>query len=109
MAVLGEYPGASADEVSNKTQIEKSLISRAVKKLLDRHLIHRKVDDTDRRRHSLTLTDTGEDVYGQIVPVSYDYEDRLLECLDATEVAALSELISKLYSHAASIDKDVSD
>ena len=32
MAVLGEYPGTSADEVSSKTQIEKSILSRALNK-----------------------------------------------------------------------------
>ena len=72
MAVLGEYPGASADEVSFKTQIEKSIISRALKKLLSRHLVHREVDEQDRRRQNLSLTETGADVYRQIVPVSYD-------------------------------------
>lgn len=41
MAVLGEYPGISADEVSNKTQIEKSILSRAISKLLNRNLRNR--------------------------------------------------------------------
>lgn len=100
MAVLGEYPNASADEVSSKTQIEKSLISRAVQKLLTRHLIQREVDATDRRRQNLQLTKTGADVYGQIVPVSYDYEDNLLRCLNESEVEQLNSLISKLYTHA---------
>ena len=39
MAVLGEYPGISADEVSLKTQIEKSILSRAISKLLQRKLV----------------------------------------------------------------------
>ena len=34
MAVLGEYPGASADEVSHKIQAEKSIVSRALQRLL---------------------------------------------------------------------------
>ena len=41
MAVLGEYPGISADEVSLKTQIEKSILSRAINKLLSRHFVAR--------------------------------------------------------------------
>ncbi len=103
MAVLGEYPGASADEVSTKTQIEKSIISRAVQKLLTRNLINRVVDTVDRRRQNLQLTKTGQDVYKQIVPISYDYEDSLLECLSKTEAKQLDKLIDKLYSHAEGI------
>lgn len=106
MAVLGEYPGVSADEVSNKTQIEKSIVSRAIQKLLSRHLIHRDVDATDRRRQNLVLTETGEDVYSQIVPLSYDYEDALIDCLTETEVIQLDSLIEKLYQHAAEIDSE---
>ena len=52
MAVLGEYPGASADEVSAKIQIEKSIVSRALQKLLKRHLVVREVDQSDRRRQN---------------------------------------------------------
>jgi len=59
MAVLGEYPGASADEVSVKVQTEKSIISRALQKLLKRQLVDREVDQTDRRRQNLKLTKTG--------------------------------------------------
>ncbi len=103
MAVLGEYPGASADEVSSKTQIEKSIISRAVQKLLSRHLIDREVDEDDRRRQNLKLTPIGEDVYGQIVPVSYAYEDSLLSCLSKKEAEQLDAIMIKLYAHAESL------
>ena len=59
MAVLGEYPGVSADEVSIKTQIEKSILSRAISKLLQRKLLQREFDPADKRRSMLHLTDTG--------------------------------------------------
>lgn len=104
MAVLGEYPGASADEVSAKIQIEKSIVSRALQKLLSRHLVVREVDETDRRRQNLTLTDTGEAVYREIVPVSYAYEDKLLECFNRQERALFDGLIDRLYEHADTID-----
>ncbi len=100
MAVLGEYPGASADEVSAKTQIEKSLISRALKKLLERNLVTRSVDEKDRRRQNLMLSSIGMDVYRQIVPVSLDYEKQLLECFSAAERKQFDEMIDRLYRHA---------
>lgn len=103
MAVLGEYPGASADEVSAKIQIEKSIISRAVQKLLTRHLIVREVDQSDRRRQNLSLTITGEDVYKQIVPVSYGYEEALLDCFSDEERNTFDALIDRLYTHAEKV------
>ena len=103
MAVLGEYPGASADEVSAKIQIEKSIVSRALQKLLKRHLVVREVDSADRRRQNLSLTNTGYDVYKQIVPVSYDYEEGLLDCFSEEERATFDGLIDRLYAHADTI------
>jgi len=106
MAVLGEYPGASADEVSVKIQTEKSIVSRALQRLLKRHLVLREVDDEDRRRQNLSLTKTGVDIYRQVVPVSYDYEEQLLQCFSTSERKSFDKLIDKLYKHAERIAVD---
>jgi len=104
MAVLGEYPGASADEVSLKVQIEKSMISRALQKLLVRRLVSRELDESDRRRQNLSLTKTGLEIYQQVVPVSYDYENLLQECFSMEERDVFDSLIDRLYEHAQSIE-----
>jgi DNA-binding MarR family transcriptional regulator len=85
MAVLGEYPDISADQVSNNTQIEKSILSRAINKLLQRQLLLREFDAADRRRSMLRLTATGLSVYREVVPVSYDHEEALLNCFSDAE------------------------
>ena len=100
MAVLGEYPGISADEVSLKTQIEKSILSRAISKLLQRKLLEREFDPADKRRSMLRLTETGLSVYDELVPISYDYEQQLLTCFSDAERKQFSELIDRLYEHA---------
>ena len=104
MAMLGEYPGSSADEVSAKIQSEKSIVSRALKNLLSRRLVDRVVEPQDRRRHNLTLSVTGIDIYNQIVPVSYDYEQKLLTCFTQEEQRMFDTLHDKLYRHAEKFD-----
>lgn len=103
MAVLGEYPGSSAEEVSIKIQIEKSIVSRSLRKLLKRHLVTRETDARDRRRQNLELTQTGLDVYSQIVPVSYDYEQHLLQCFSSEEQKLFDSMVDRLYRHAETI------
>lgn len=104
MAVLGEYPGISADEVSAKTQIEKSLISRSISQLLKRQLIQRSISNEDKRRSQLQLSTTGYEVYSEIVPLSLEYERRLLECLTTEQERYLSDVIDILYQHASRLD-----
>ena len=103
MAVLGEHSGISADEISVKTQIEKSILSRAISKLLNRHLIIRTVAQDDRRRSEIRLSETGQTVYQEIVPLSYAYEEKLLGCLSMQERQQFSELIDRLAGHAESL------
>lgn len=103
MAVLGEYEGISADEVSNKTQIEKSLISRAVNKLLKRQLIERSISDEDKRRSELSLSQMGHEIYAEIVPLSLTFEQKLLDCLTVEQQQQLTDIISELQAHAGKL------
>ena len=96
MAILAEYPEISADAVCNKTQMEKSIVSRAVSKLLDRKLIFREFDPEDRRRSMLTLSDTGLSVYDEIVPISSEYEKQLIACFSIDEYHNFMKLLDKL-------------
>ncbi|EPJ47762.1 MAG: putative transcriptional regulator, marr family protein [Osedax symbiont Rs2] len=107
MAILGEYPDSSADEVSNKTQIEKSILSRAISKLLHRHLIQRVFCESDKRRSMLSLTDTGMDVYNEVVPLSYQYEQQLFECFDLQEKEQFNSLLEKLYKHTENLQTNI--
>lgn len=100
MAVLGEYPGISADEISAKTQIEKSILSRAIAKLLKRHLIERSIAEDDKRRSEIVLSEMGAAVYKEIVPLSYQHEKDILQCLSDEEQKTFSELLDRLYQHA---------
>ena len=107
MAVLGEYPGISADEVSNKTQIEKSILSRAISKLLNRHLLIREIDPADKRRSMLQLSETGQSVYDEIVPIAYAMEKELLDCFSRKEIETFSNLVDRLNAHAEQLAERV--
>ena len=103
MAVLGEYPGVSADEISAKTQIEKSILSRAIARLLKRKFIVREISEEDKRRSVITLSETGLSVYKEVVPLSYQHEKELLQCFNEEEQQLFSDLIDRLYQHAGKI------
>ena len=103
MMILAEYPDVSADEVCRRTRIEKSVVSRAVARLLKRHLINRDVDENDRRRSILRLSETGLSVYDEVMPIARDYEAKLLADLTAEEMETFNAMIDKLLEKAARI------
>ncbi len=96
MAVLGQQPGLSADEVSSETEMDKVPVSRAVTKLLDKGLLNRDFSGLDRRRSILRLSEAGHAMYSQIVPLALSYEAELKAALAEQEQAQLETLLEKL-------------
>ena len=96
MAVLGQQPGLSADEVCSETAMEKVPVSRAVSKLLNKGLLNRYFSGRDRRRSILSLSEAGYGLYAQIVPLALSYEAELKAVLTAEEQSQLERLLDKL-------------
>jgi DNA-binding MarR family transcriptional regulator len=96
MAILGGEPELSAGEVAERTAMDKVAVSRAVKKLLDTGRIARTFSPEDKRRSVLTLSESGEDIYQQIVPIALGYEQKVLENLSQDEQTQLYGLLDKL-------------
>jgi len=96
MAVLGRYPDLSANEVAERTAMDKVAVSRAVARLLERSLIKREIHSDDRRRSVLSLSEVGYTVFDEIAPMALAAEQRLIAPLDAEERAMLDRLMQKL-------------
>lgn len=104
MAVLGRFPDLSANEVAEKTAMDKVMVSRAVAGLLQDGRLERRLSPTDRRRSSLRLSRDGHRVYAQIVPLAQAYERALVEALGPEDMSAMDRAIDRLLSAGQSID-----
>lgn len=100
LAVLGRFAPLSANQVCERTVMDKVAVSRAVAALLQRGLIERATDSTDRRRSALRLSRRGRAIHQQIVPLALDYERRLTAELTVAEQATLSAVLDKLLRSA---------
>ncbi len=65
IAVLGRYPGLSANAVAARTAMDKVAVSRTVARLLERGLLQRDIHDDDRRRSVLELSADGYGIYDE--------------------------------------------
>lgn len=96
MAVLGRYPGLSANQVAQRTAMDKVAVSRALARLLEAGRVTRDFEEDDRRRSVLHLSDAGRAVYDQIVPLALDFERHVLEGMPAQERALLFRMLDRL-------------
>ena len=96
MAVLGRFPGLSANEVAERTAMDKVAVSRAVARLVEAGRLERGIHGNDRRRSVLTLSEDGYRIYDAVAPTALAFEARLLEGFDADDRALLYRLLDRL-------------
>jgi len=90
--------------VSGLTQysaMEKMTVARAITDLERGGLVHRWVDETDRRRTLIKLTGDGEKIYEKISELGLQFEEELLSVLTEEEVKTFNDITSRLVDKIA--------
>lgn len=101
MAVLGRFAPLTANEITERTAMDKVAVSRAAGRLVARRFIERRLDPSDRRRALLKLSRQGRRIYREIVPLAQDAEAKLLAALSASERDQINRLLKKLEGRIA--------
>ena len=96
MAVLGRFAGLSANQVAQRTAMDKVAVSRAVARLMEAGRIQREFDDDDRRRSVLRLSAAGRAVHDQVAPLALAFERHVLGGMPADERDLLFRLLDRL-------------
>jgi len=103
LAILNRYPNISAADAGEKTAMDKVAVSRAVKELSEKALVHKIFAAEDKRRSVLNLTGQGTDLFHKIAPLVTDYENGLLAILTKQEQGQLSQILDKLTHHVTTV------
>jgi DNA-binding MarR family transcriptional regulator len=104
IANLGRSPGLTANDVVERSAMDKVTVSRAVAALESKGLLERVRDDGDKRKSRLTLSARGQGVYTEIAPLALGFERDLLTALTADEAVQLDRIIDKLNAKMDRVD-----
>ena len=66
------------EKMAKRCRINKGAVARSVKKLEDKGLIERKIDENNRRQNKIALTDKGEEIVEKSVNILHDWEDTVI-------------------------------
>jgi DNA-binding MarR family transcriptional regulator len=95
-------------ELSERTSIDISTLSRLLVAMQRKGLIVRRRSGLDGRALSLTLTPRGLALTEKIVPHAMRYEDAAMEGMSGREVAALKDLLKRVYLNLEKADRAAS-
>lgn len=96
MAALADQPGRTANAVVSVTPMDKGIVSRAVKTLIDMGYVLREASATDGRIGYLYLTPMGLAKYRKIAHEIRKVSDKLTNALSGDEQKTLSKILSLL-------------
>ncbi|MBF6601686.1 MAG: winged helix-turn-helix transcriptional regulator [Sphingorhabdus sp.] len=103
MAVLGSRGVSTQRELVEATLMDKVTVNRAVKTLADRALLDRSPNNADGRSHHIMLSQTGEELYDQIMPAAEIMEQKVMLVLSDEEKQNLSAMLAKIKQSADDI------
>ena len=95
MAVLSSGE-ATAQHICQKTLMDKTTISRAVKNLVERGIVIRQPARSDGRMSPLTFTAKGRQIFEQIAPTARTFETTLKQKLTQDQLKTLETIITHL-------------
>lgn len=96
IATLGNTSGMSMGEIGEKTLITKGTLTGVIDRLIQKELVTREVDRDNRRQVIVQLTAQGEQVFEQSFPAHIAHLKERFECLEPSELAALTKLLDQL-------------
>ncbi len=103
MAVLGNFAPLTANQLCQRTAMDKVKVSRAVASLVAAGHVRKGANPADRRSTLLSLTPKGRRTYRRIVPQALDLEAALTSALAPGERDALAATLAKLEACAAAL------
>ncbi len=91
-------------DVTEKTSMDKTRVSRAQRRMIDLGLITAEVDEADKRKVNLSLTEKGHDICHEIIPEAKARDAWLQEVITPQEQAQLETIMAKLFQRTQELD-----
>ena len=102
--VLAEYPGATAQAVCNKIDLDKAAASRSLQVLEQRGYVTVGAHPNDARKRTLSLTPAGQAMHDRMLPLSVQREQHLLQGFTDQERDMLLNLLRRMHANAVEMD-----
>ncbi|WP_214370348.1 MarR family winged helix-turn-helix transcriptional regulator [Pseudonocardia sp. H11422] len=96
LELLADGVGHSMAEIAGYAMVPAPTLTKIVDRLVDAALVYRRVDDADRRRVLVYLSEHGRELHDRLVPAVQGVERDIADELGADDTAQLRDLLSRL-------------
>ena len=75
---ISDHSDINQEKIAKRCNINKGAVARSIKKLEDKGLVERKIDENNRRQNKIALTAEGEEILEKSVKILHDWEDTVI-------------------------------
>ena len=101
---LNHNSGICQNELSRLSTLNKSLVSKGVKKLIEQGYVYSKEDINHRQKQNLFLTDLGKNIIPDLKKIISKWEDLITDGLSNYEIETLYKIMKKIDSNSMTIN-----
>ncbi|MBP5841429.1 winged helix-turn-helix transcriptional regulator [Lactiplantibacillus plantarum] len=96
---IQENPGCSQLFLANKRNVQRSLLTRIVKKYVEMGLIERRGSKYNKSAYALFLTETGEKVTQKIRHKIFEINEKIYNSCSSDQYQQLNEILDIIITH----------
>ena len=95
------------DKIASKCNMNKGSVARSIKKLEDKELVVRKIDDNNRRQNIISLTQKGENTLNESIKILDNWENEVLKKNESIDEDSLKKMLKEITIKTIEINKDL--
>ena len=95
------------DKIASKCNMNKGSVARSIRKLEEKDLVLRKIDDNNRRQNIISLTPKGEETLRESIEILEKWESRVLKENEAIDEDSLKKMLKEITEKTIEINKDL--
>ena len=84
------------EKIAERCNINKGAVARSVKKLEDKGLVTRQIDENNRRQNKISLTPNGKKILDEFVRVLHNWEDEVILEKGYIEKELLQQILKEI-------------
>ncbi|MBI9101452.1 MAG: winged helix-turn-helix transcriptional regulator [Spirochaetales bacterium] len=96
---ISRNEGISQKDLSRRVVVDKATTAKAVRKLIDRGYIEKRVNETDNRIHNLFLTERGWEILPELKRVRRENSEVLKEGMSVEEEELVEKILKKMLKN----------
>lgn len=103
---LYKMDGINQGLLAQTIKVDKTTITRTIKKLVDDGYVLRQIDENDRRSYLIFLTEKGKAIEPEMIRIFTKWEENLLSKFDADQRKNVLRLIEIMHMNASDMMDD---